>query len=156
MLDENMLTRYQNLIVKYLEAEYKMSADKVIQMLHKRNRFSDIAETIGCSRMTLRAVCKGLGIDDSDTKVIIHRVPSFLNATDFFRKFKNVEDAVVECRDKLRLSVEETAEKLGIGRSSVVRHTPEYLKYTFNFSKKGLDKKRISGTAPSADHPWRK
>lgn len=153
------MTRYQQLIVKYLEAEYKMPAAKVIRWLRKRNRYSDIADLIGCSRMTLRAICRELGIDDSDTVVIINRPSSFPHATEFFKTFKNVEEAVVECRDpeRLALSVKDTTKKLGISRATICRHTPEYLKYTYNFSGAGLDRKRESASQniPSTDHPWR-
>lgn len=145
-----MLTRYQQMIIRYLEAEYKMSADKVIRWLHKRNRYSDIAKLIGCSENTLFTICKKLGIDESPTRTSY--TPTYLNATEFFKQFKNVEDAIVECRDRLGLSVEDTVKKLGIGRSTVVRYTPDYLKYTFNHSK---DKKERSAGLPSADHPWR-
>ena len=57
-----MLTRYQALIVKYLEAKYHLDAAAVIRHLHKKARYSDIAELIGCSRMTLLTICKELEI----------------------------------------------------------------------------------------------
>lgn len=151
--DRIMLTSYQDKIVKWLEAEYRLPFDKVVQLMRKRgNRCSDMAEFVGCSRSTFRLICKEYGIDFSHTKMIVNRPSTFPNATDFFRRFDTVEDAVVECRDRLELSVEDTAEKLGIGRSTVVRYTPEYLKWTFNKSKK---KKRKSSPAPPSSHPWR-
>lgn len=145
------MSTYQEMIVRYLEAEYNMPADKVIRWLHKRNRYSDIAETIGCSPKTLLAICKELGIDDEPPTRISY-TPTYVNATDFLKRFDSVEDAVVECRDpdRLGLSVKDTASKLGIGCSTVIRHTPDYLKYTTFVSS------RIrSNRSPPPDHPWR-
>ena len=152
------LTRYQQLLVKYIEAEYRLPFERAISVMRKSgNRYSDLCETFGCGRMTLREICKAHGWDDSHTKVIVGRPSVFPKATDFMKSFDSLEDAVVECRDpdKLALTVEEAAEKLGVSCSSVRKYTPEYLKYTQNLSKSGLQKKRESAGVPSENHPWR-
>lgn len=132
------LTRYQSLIVKYLEAEYGYPICEVLQYFRDMPlRFKDVAEMIGCSRPTLRAICKVVGFDDKSV-VILNRLGYLPNATDFLKSFDTVEDAVIYCRRTLELTGKETNEKLGISDKTRVRHTPNWLKYTFNFRRDRL------------------
>lgn len=154
-----MLTRYQRLLVRVIEADCNLPFEKAIAWLRKRNRYSDIAETYGCCRNTLHEICRAYGYDDSHTKVIVDRPLRFMNATEFFLQFNTAEDAIVECRDpdRLGLSVVDTAKKMGVSVQTVTKYTPEYLKYTYNFSKEGLERIReaSSSNSPPYDHPWR-
>jgi len=147
------LTRYQALIVKYLEAEYGYSICEVLE--HFRDmplRFEDIAEIAGCSSNTLRKICEAVEFNDNIVAVVDKKKVHYPNATDLFKEFATTEAAVIHCRDKLGLTVEETQEKLGISKTTIWRHTPDWLKYTFNFKKERKQKSRI----PASDHPWRR
>lgn len=90
--------------------------------------------------------------------VIYERRPVFPNATDLFKKFDSPEDAVVECRNKRELRVEDASNVLGISESSVVKYTPGWLKYTYNMSRGTLKIKQETGKKSGgfrSEHPWK-
>ena len=147
------LTRYQSLIVKYLEAEYGHPICEVLQYFRDMPlRFEDIAGMAGCSDNTLRKICKGVGFN-SDSPVVLPREGGIRspNATTFLKSFSTIEEAVIHCRHELKLTVRETIKKLGISQSTVARNTPDWLKYTFNFT----GKRKRRDYSPIEEHPWK-
>ena len=151
------LTRYQKLLVENIELKHNCPAKDLLTDLRNNPplRFSNIAVIVGCSVCTLRVLFKHFGVDKGKN-VVLDRRSIFPNATKLFKKFSTPEDAVVHCRDKLKLTVWETSEKLGISESSVVKYTPDWLKYTYNMSQGGLQVKQETGrkTSVPQDHPW--
>lgn len=129
------LTRYQSLVVKYLEAEYGRPICEVLQYFRDMPlRFEDIAALASCSPKTLQRICKAVGFNDDAVVVLDKKRAYYPNATDLFKKFSTAEDAVVYCRDAQGLTIEETQKRLGIGRTTIWRHTPAWLKHLRNYS----------------------
>lgn len=147
------LTKYQSLIVKYFEAEYGRPICEVLQYFRDMPlRFEDIAELAGCSDNTLRKICKCVGFNNEGPVILLREGIHSPNATDFLKSFTTIEDAVIHCRHKLKLTVKGTVKKLGISRSTIARNTPDWLKYTFNFT----GKRKRRDYSPSEEHPWKK
>ena len=154
------LTHYQSLIVKYFEAEYGYPICEVLRYFRDMpRRFEDIATQAGCSRQTLRSICEAVGFEGLGTWVVVDKRRGHCpNATDFLRSFDTIEDAVIHCRNELKLPIKETKKKLGISKATICRHTPDWSKYTFYLSKEGLEAKRRGVKKTQAynreNHPW--
>ena len=86
------LTRYQSLIVKYLEAEYGYPICEVLQYFRDMPlRFEDIAEVAGCSRQTLRSICEKVGFEGLRTWVTVDKKLSHCpDATNFLKSFEKI------------------------------------------------------------------
>ena len=145
------LTRYQSLIVKYLEAEYGHPICEVLRYFRDMPlRFEDIARLADCSPKTLQRICETVGYNDNVVVIVDKKKAHYPNGTNFLKSFETTEDAVIHCRHDLKLTIEETQEKLGISKTTIWRNTPEGLKFLCNSNRERLVTKR----SPSDDHPW--
>lgn len=143
-------------LIEDIEKEYSYPAKDQIEWFRRFPlRWLDIAEILGCSRKALRKVCRLVEVEES-SKVIFRAKRLPRNATDFLKSFETIEDAVVECRSKRRWTVSKTALLLGICESTVIKHTPDWLRGIYNMSEEGLKiKQEVGRRAKPNNHPWK-
>lgn len=135
-------------IIRDIEKEYGYPAKKTIVWFRQRPlRWNDIAVIFGCSRMTLRKICRLVGIENDGHKVLFRDVD----------RVQLIED-IIDCRHVKKMTVWEVAQELSISQSTVKKYTPEWLRGIQHLSQRGLEKKRKVikqlHVANRKSHPW--